>query len=161
VSGHTGIVHEGFEVPKYSQDKLQSSTLIIADKVESLSGKVAAGQFVFGSNKVRPNVSQHFKQDQSLGIYLQAYNVQIDQMQLKPKVTVEYVISKQGKEVLRMKEDGKVPTVDLDGNGQQITLGRMIPLKGFEPGDYEVVAHITDEVSGQKIEPKGSFTVIK
>ena len=103
VSGHTGIVHQGFEVPKYVSEKLQSSTLIIADLVESLNGKVAAGQFIFGSNKVRPNVSQHFKQSQSLGVYLQAYNVQIDQMYLKPKVNAEYIIAKSGKEVMRNK----------------------------------------------------------
>lgn len=161
VSGHTGIVHQGFEVPKYNSEKLQSSTLVIADLVESLNGKVAAGQFIFGANKVRPNVSQRFKPEQSLGVYLQAYNVQIDQAQLKPKVNVEYIIMKQGKEIWRMKEDGKIPTVDLDGNGQQITLGRMIPLKGFEPGDYEIMARITDEVAQQTIEPKAFFTVIK
>src|SRR5581483_654639 len=94
-SGHTGIVHQGFEVPKYSTDKLQSSTLFIADQVEPLNGKVAAGQFIFGSNKVRPNVSQQFKQDSALGIFLQAYNVQIDQAELVPKISAEYVISKQ------------------------------------------------------------------
>jgi GWxTD domain-containing protein len=166
VSGHTGIVHEGFEVPKYSTDKLQSSTLVIADQVESLNGKIAAGQFIFGSNKVRPNVSQHFKQTQSLGVYLQAYNVQIDQAELRPKINAEYVITKQGKEILRIKEDGKSTdgkkvVTDLDGNGQQITLGHMFPLKNFEPGDYEVTCHITDQVSGQTIEPKATFTVIK
>ncbi|MEW6730726.1 MAG: GWxTD domain-containing protein, partial [Acidobacteriota bacterium] len=161
VSGHTGIVHQGFEVPQYGSEKLQSSTLIIADQVESLKGQVAAGQFVFGANKVRPNVSQRFKQNQSLGIYVQAYNVQIDQASLKPSVTAEYIISKQGKEIARLKEDGKSPTVDLDGNGQQITLGRMFSLRDFEPGDYEVVTRITDHVSGQTIEPKGVFTVVK
>lgn len=161
VSGHMGVVHQGFEVPRYTSDKLQSSSLVVADLVESLNGKVAAGQFIFGANKVRPSVSQRFKQNQSLGIYLQAYNIQIDQMQLKPKVDVEYVILKQGKEVFRMKEDGSVNTVDLDGDGQQITLGRMIPLKDLEPGDYEVLATIKDEVSGQTIQPKASFTITK
>src|SRR6185369_5022639 len=34
VSGHTGVVHQGFEVPRYNSNKLQSSTLIIADLVE-------------------------------------------------------------------------------------------------------------------------------
>lgn len=161
VSGHTGVVHQGFEVPRYTTDKLQSSSLIIADLVESLNGRVAAGQFIFGSNKVRPSVSQRFTRNQSLGIYLQAYNIQIDQMYLKPKVSVEYIILKQGKEIFRMKEDGSVNTVDLDGNGQQITLGRMFPLRDFEPGDYEIVAKITDEVAGQTIQPKAAFTIVK
>jgi len=159
VSGHTGIIHEGFEVPKYSSDKLQSSTLVVADIVESLNGRVAAGAFIFGPNKVRPNVSQEFKQGQPIGVYVQAYNVQIDQAELRPKITAEYIISKDGKEVRRVKEDGKVKTVDLDGNGQQITLGRMIPLNDLEPGTYEVTAWIKDEVSGQVVEPKGNFII--
>lgn len=161
VSGHTGIVHQGFEVPKYNTEKLQSSTLIIADTVESLNGKVAAGQFIFGPNKVRPNVNQRFKQNQMLGVYLQAYNVQIDQAELRPKINAEYIISKGGKEIKRIKEDGQSKVVDLEGNGQQITLGRMIPIKDLEPGDYEIWAKVVDEVSGQTIQPKGSFTVIK
>ncbi len=160
VSGHTGILHEGFEVPKYSADKLQSSTLVVADTVESLNGRVAAGQFIFGPNKVRPNVSQQFKQGQPLGLYVQAYNVQIDQAELRPKIDAEYIISKDGKEVKRIKEDGKVKTVDLDGNGQQITLGRMISVSDLEPGNYEIKAWIKDQVSGQVIEPKGTFSII-
>ncbi|MBI4850472.1 MAG: GWxTD domain-containing protein [Acidobacteria bacterium] len=159
VSGHTGIIHEGFEVPKYSNDKLQSSTLVVADVVESLNGRVAAGAFIFGPNKVRPNVSQEFKQGQSVGVYVQAYNVQIDQAELRPKITAEYIISKDGKEVRRFKEDGKVKTVDLDGNGQQVTLGRMIPVNDLVPGTYEVKAWIKDEVSGQIVEPKGNFII--
>ncbi len=159
VSGHTGILHEGFEVPKYTSDKLQSSTLVVADLVESLNGRVAAGAFIFGPNKVRPNVSQEFKQGQPIGVYVQAYNVQIDQAELRPKITAEYIISKDGKEVRRIKEDGKVKTVDLDGNGQQITLGRMIPVTDLTPGSYEVKAWIKDEVSGQVVEPKGNFVI--
>jgi hypothetical protein len=63
-SGHTGIVHQGFEVPRYNGEKLQSSTLIIADKVESLNGKVASGQFIFGPTKVRPNDSHESRPSQ-------------------------------------------------------------------------------------------------
>lgn len=161
VSGHTGIIHEGFEVPKYSAEKLQSSTLIVADMVESLNGRVAAGPFIFGANKIRPNVSQQFTVGQPVGIYVQAYNVQIDQAELRPKIVAEYIISKDGKEVKRIKEDGNAKTVDLDGNGQQITLGRMLPVNDLTPGTYEVKAWIKDEVSGQIIEPRGNFTVVE
>jgi GWxTD domain-containing protein len=160
VSGHTGVIHQGFEVPRYAGEKLQSSTLVVADLVESLNGKVAAGQFIFGPNKVRPSVNHRFRPEQQLGVYVQAYNVQIDQAQLRPNIDAEYIITKQGKEVMRIKEDGNSKVVDLEGNGQQITLGRMIPLKGLEPGDYEIVAQIKDGVSGQSVQPKGSFTIV-
>lgn len=158
-SGHTGVVHHGFEVPQYSQEKMITSSLIIADLLEPLRGRVAAGPFIVGSNKVRPNVSQVFKTNQNLGVYLQVYNVQIDQTTLQPAVDVEYVITKNGQEVLRLKEDGKNGISDLSGSGQQIILGRSIPLTSLEPGDYEVTVSITDRVGRQTLTPKTNFTV--
>lgn len=159
-SGHTGVIHHGFEVPSYNQEKMMTSSLIVADVIEPLKGRVAAGQFIIGSNKVRPNVSQVFKPHQNVGVYMQVYNVQIDQTTLKPAVDVEYVITRKGKEVLRVKEDGKNGVSDLSGYAQQITLGRTFALKDFEPGDYEVVVNVTDRVARQTISPKTYFTLL-
>jgi hypothetical protein len=48
---------------------------------------------VLGSLKVIPNATAEFKQDQTLGIYMQVYNVGADQATLRPSVDIEYVIS--------------------------------------------------------------------
>ncbi|MBX7219599.1 MAG: GWxTD domain-containing protein [Blastocatellia bacterium] len=159
-SGHTGVVHHGFEVPVYNQDRMMTSSLIIADTIEPLKNRVAAGQFIIGSNKVRPNVSQVFKPYQNLGVYMQVYNVQIDQTTLQPAVDVEYVLTRKGKEVLRVKEDGKNGISDLTGYAQQVTLGRAFPLKDLEPGDYEITVVVTDRVARQTISPKTYFTLL-
>ncbi|HNC44508.1 MAG TPA: hypothetical protein PLU80_10095, partial [Acidobacteriota bacterium] len=82
-----------------------------------------------------------------------------DQTTLQPAVDVEYVITKNGQEVLRLKEDGKNGISDLSGSGQQIILGRSIPLTSLEPGDYEVTVSITDRVGRQTLTPKTNFTV--
>jgi GWxTD domain-containing protein len=157
-SGKTGVIKQGFVVPKYDETRLSSSTLILASKIEPLNGRLPSGQFVLGSLKVIPNATGEFKQDQSLGIYMQVYNVAIDQATLRPSVDIEYVISQKDKEVLRIKEDGKDGFSSI--NSQQITLARLVSLKGFKPGFYDVQVIVKDNVANQTlITDKDAFQV--
>ncbi|HKX27101.1 MAG TPA: GWxTD domain-containing protein [Blastocatellia bacterium] len=146
-SGKTDVLKLGFEVPKYEENKLSASSLILASRIEPINGRLATGQFVFGSLKVIPNATREFKQDQTLGIYMQVYNVAIDQATLRPSVDIEYILTQKDKEVLRIKEDGKNGLSSI--NSQQITLARLVSLKGFKPGSYDVQVVIKDNVANQ------------
>jgi len=148
-SGKTDVLRQGFTVPKYEEGKLSTSTLILASKIEPLNGRLPSDQFVLGSLKVIPNASGEFKQDQTLGIYMQVYNVGIDQATLRPSADIEYLISQKGKEVMRIKEDGKSGFSSI--NSQQMTLARLVPLKDFKPGFYDVQVTIKDNVLNQTI----------
>jgi GWxTD domain-containing protein len=157
-SGKTGIIKQGFVVPRYNEAELSHSTLILASRIEPLNGKLPTGQFTLGTLKIIPNATAEFKKDQNLGIYMQVYNVQVDQATLRPSVDIEYVVSKGGKEVARVKEDGKNSLSTI--NSQQITLARSLPLKDLESGFYDVAVSITDHVAGKTIiTPKDTFQV--
>jgi GWxTD domain-containing protein len=155
-SGRTDVKRIGFRVPKYPEGELDSSSLVLASKLEPLGGKLATGPFVRGDRKVIPNATGDFKQDQTMGVYMQVYNVAIDQATLKPSVDVEYVITQKDKEVARFKEDGKLGMSVL--NSQQITLSRLIPLKGLK-GEYDLTVKVTDNVAGKTITRKEWFKV--
>lgn len=148
-SGKTGVIKQGFVVPRYDEGKLSTSTLILASRIEPLNGRLPSGQFVLGSLKVIPNATGEFKQDQTLGIYMQVYNVGVDQATLRPSVDIEYVITQRDKEVVRIKEDGKNGLSQI--NSQQITLARLIPLKDFKPGFYDVQVAVKDNVANQMV----------
>jgi len=157
-SGKTEVIKQGFEVRKYDEGKLATSTMILASSIKPLSGKLATGMFVFGSLKVVPNATFSYTKDQSLGIYMQVYNVAIDQATLKPSVDIEYVISQKDKDVLRFKEDGKNGLSSI--NSQQMTLAQLIPLKDFKPGFYDVQVIVKDNVANLTITTsKDSFQV--
>lgn len=145
-SGKTGVIKQGFVVPRYEEGKLSTSTLILASTIEPMSGRLSTGQFVLGSLKVKPNATGEFKPDQSLGVYMQVYNVAVDQATLRPSVEIEYLVSQRDKEVLRIKEDGKNGMSSI--NTQQITLARTFPLKQFKPGFYDVQVIVKDNVAG-------------
>ncbi|MEY3282625.1 MAG: hypothetical protein RIR86_638 [Acidobacteriota bacterium] len=157
-SGKTGVIKQGFVVPRYEEGRLSTSTMILASRIEPLNGRLATGQFVLGALKVIPNATGEFKQDQPLGVYMQVYNVAIDQATLRPSIDIEYVVSQKDKEVLRLKEDGKNGLSSI--NSQQITLARLIPLKGLKPGFYDVQVIIKDNVAAQTISTdKDTFQV--
>ena len=149
VSGKTGVIKQGFVVPKYPEGDLATSSLIMATRLEPLNGRMPTGQFILGSLKVIPNATGVFRQDQTMGVYMQVYNVSIDQATLRPSVDIEYIISQKEKEVTRIKEDGKGGLGSL--TSQQITLARLIPLKDLKPGFYDLSVAIKDQVAGKTI----------
>ncbi len=156
-SGATGLKQLGFTVPKYDSEKLSTSTMILAAKLESLNDQPAVGQFVIGTTKVIPNVSGVYHRGNPVGVYLQIYNAGIDQTTLRPSVDVEYALLKDGKELGKMTEDWK----GLSDSGQRLTLARLIDTRNLANGDYEVAIRIRDRVSGQSLAPSQKFSVVQ
>lgn len=155
LTGNAGRQSIGFAVPRYDDKKLSSSTLILASKLRPTDPQDVGGRFVIGSAKVIPNVSGIFKRGQEVGIYLQVYNAGIDQTTLRPAVDVEYLLVKDGKEVLRQPEDWS----GLSDSGQRLTVARLLPTDGLPLGEYEVRVVMKDKVSGQVIENTSKFSL--
>lgn len=156
-SGATGVKHVGFTVPRYDPQKLSTSTLVLASRLESLNDQLAVGQFVIGQTKVIPNVSGTYQKGQPVGVYLQVYNAGIDQTTLRPSVDVEYSLTKDGKEVGKLSEDWR----GMSDSGQRLTLARLIDTRQLPVGDYELAIRIRDRVSGQALAPSAKFTVVQ
>src|SRR4026209_272650 len=156
-SGATGLKQLGFTVPKYDQEKLSTSTMILAARLESLADQPAVGQFVIGTTKVIPNVSGVYKRGQPVGVYLQVYNAGIDQTTLRPSVDVEYALLRDGKEIVKQAEDWR----GMSDAGQRLTLARLIDTNGLTPGEYQVSIRIRDRVSGQTLSPSEKFTLVQ
>jgi len=154
-SGNKGIRSLGFTVPKYDEKKLDTSTLIIASKLRTTSERDIGAMFVIGTAKVIPNLTGIYKKGQEVGIYMQVYNAGIDQTTLRPAVDVQYVLMKDGKEVLNQPENWE----GLSDSGQRLTLARLLPTNGMPLGDYELKVKIKDRVSGQLLEKSSKFTI--
>jgi GWxTD domain-containing protein len=155
-SGATTVKAIGFEVPKFVPEKLATSSLVLAVKLQALNDQMP-GMFAIGPYKVLPNVSGVYKRGQDVGIYMQVYNAGIDQTTLRPSVDVEYVLAKDGKEVFKQAEDWR----GLSDSGQRLTLARLLPTSNLAPGEYEVSIRVRDKVSGQSLSPSQKFTVIE
>jgi GWxTD domain-containing protein len=154
-SGNTGVRQIGFEAPTFPDDRLSASGIVLAAKLEKVEAGANVGQFVIGTNKVIPNVSRVFRRNEPVGVYLQVYNAAIDQTTLRPAADAEYVLLKDGKEVIKQIEEWR----NLNDAGERLTLTQLIDSRSLTPGDYEIQVRIRDHVSGQTIAPSASFTI--
>lgn len=159
-----GTWSRSFRVPEYMEDKLASSTLIVADQMEKVATKsVGTGNFVIGTTKVRPRVGNAngqpamFKRGQKANFWMQVYGLSMDEQTKKPSAEIEYEIKNltSQKPIVQMKET----TAQLGNVGEQITLEKSLPLASLEPGIYQITIKVNDNVSKQMISPTAKFAV--
>jgi GWxTD domain-containing protein len=161
-----GLWSRGIVVPEYSDDKLSTSSLIVADVMEPVPTKdVSTGQFVIGLNKVRPRVAPAdgkpalFKRsrDQKVNFWLQVYNLSMDEKTHRASATFEYDVINiaTNKPVIQ-----KMESTDTMGNvGDQVTLQKSIASANLQPGVYRIDIKVNDNVSKQTIDPSATFAV--
>ena len=157
-SGNAGVVNQRLQVPRFPDEKLQLSSLIMAEKVEALPPtQVGTGPFVIGGQKVRPNVTSEFRRDrdQSLNLWFQVYNLTLDEGTKKPSATVETVITKNNMEVKKFTEQSS----ELANAAAQMTVVKSLNVKDFEPGQYNVQVRVIDNLTKDIIAAKDTFTV--
>jgi GWxTD domain-containing protein len=156
VNGHMGSMELGIQVPHYDEDKLSTSSLILADQIQQLpSRQVGTGPFVIGGTRVRASVSSNFTRDQNLGIYMQVYNLGLDPKTHKPAADIVYDITRDGKTILNTSEDAaKMPNA-----GAQVTIEKTMALRSLAPGRYTLAIQVKDKVKNVTVSPTTAFEV--
>src|SRR5712672_587621 len=155
-SGNVGVVNSRLQVPRYEDEKLEASSLIIADQIEHVPAKqIGAGQFVLGSSKVRPRLAGDFTTADKLGIYMQVYNLKPDEKTHHSDAQFQYTVKKGDQQVMQFKETSK----DMKQTGDQVTIERLLPLATLTPGKYTLEVNATDTLSNQTISRSAEFTV--
>ncbi len=163
-SNNVGVVNTRVAVPRFEDDQLSSSSLILADQIQRVSMKdIGLGQFVLGDVKVRPKMDETFVPSESMGVFLQVYNLKVDDKTHKADASVEYRVVKAGD---KSAGNGTAPTLKFDipadklpEHGEELTLENMITLGSLSPGKYKLEVAITDNLAKQTITPTADFTV--
>jgi len=155
-SGNIGVVNSRLQVPRYEDDKLDASSLILADQIEHVPAKqIGSGQFVLGSSKVRPRLQGDFTTADKLGIYMQIYNLKPDDKTHKSSATFQYTVKKGNDQIMQFKET----SAEMKQTGDQVTIERLLPLSTLSPGKYSLEVSATDALSNQSISKTADFTV--
>ena len=161
-----GVWSRSIVVPEYADDKLSTSSLIVADVMEPVPTKsIGTGSFVIGTMKVRPRVAPSdgkpalFKRDKDpkLNFWMQVYNLGVDEKTHKPSATFEYNIVNMAtnKQIVQ-----KTETTDTMGNvGDQVTLQKSIAAGNLQPGIYRIQIKVNDNISKQTVDPSAVFAV--
>jgi GWxTD domain-containing protein len=160
----TGVFSRSYTVPDFGDEKLASSTLILADQMEAVPAReIGTGNFVIGANKVRPKVKPSdgkpasFTRKEKVSFWLQVYNLGLDEKTKKPSATVAYQVvnTATNQHVLDFTET----TAQMGNVGEQVTLGKSLQLSQIDPGVYQVTIKVNDQISKQTISPTAKFVV--
>jgi len=159
-----GTWSKGIIVPDYADDKLSSSSLIVADSMEPVAAKnVGTGMFVIGATKVRPRVPPSdgkpvsFKRNQKMSFWMQVYNLGVDEKTHQSSATVEYDVVNvtTNKPVIH-----SIESTDKMGNvGDQVTLQKTLSAANLDPGIYRLQIKVDDKISRQSVDPTVTFAV--
>ncbi len=159
-----GTWRKGIQVPEYNDDRLETSSLVLADLMHAVpSRSVGAGNFVIGDTFVRPRVPAadgkpaSFKRDQKLNLWMQVYNLGVDEKTHKPSATVEYnvVNAANNKQVIHTVES----TEQMGNVGDQLTLRKTLSAADLQPGLYRLQIKVNDNISKQTVDPSTTFAV--
>ncbi len=161
-NGNVGVTNTRLAVPRFQDDQLSSSSLILADQIQRVSMKdIGLGQFVLGDVKVRPRMDRTFIPSDAMGVFLQVYNLKVDDKTHKADASVEYRVTKMGEGA-----PGAAPMLKFDiasdklpEHGEELTLENMITLGSLAPGKYKLEVAVTDNLAKQTITPSEEFTV--
>jgi hypothetical protein len=157
--GNTMNTYEmALNVPHYEEDQLASSSVILADQLERVpTNSIGTGQFVIRSSKVRPRIANVFKQDETMGIYTEFYNLGMDEKTKKPEGKIEYeVIDSDNKVVMSQSED--VSGIQ-NASPFLVTVEKKVSLKSLPPGRYTIKLKMDDKLKNQSVTPSAQFTV--
>src|SRR5438445_1532635 len=155
-SGNIGVVNSRLQVPRYEDEKLEASSLSLADQIERVPAKqIGSGQFVLGSSKVRPRLEGDFTTADKLGIYMQVYNLKPDDKTHKSSATFQFTVRKGKEQIMQFKETSE----EMKQTGDQVTIERLLPLATLPPGKYSLEVNATDSLSNQTISKTADFTV--
>ncbi|HUO31661.1 MAG TPA: GWxTD domain-containing protein [Bryobacteraceae bacterium] len=159
IGGNMNNYEMALNVPHVDSEKLMSSSIVLADLIEKVPTRsIGTGQFVIGTTKVRPRVTESFKRNEKMGIYFKVYNFGPDEKTNKPNGQVEYEVVKNGsnEKIFDFTED----IASLPGaSASQVTIEKLLPLQSLQPGQYTLKLKVTDRNRNQTLSPSAVFTV--
>jgi hypothetical protein len=165
-----GVLKTQVTVPDYYNGELNTSTILVADKVNTLTAPIGPEEarerpFVFGPQELLPVSDMEFAKAEELSIFFQVYNSGLDPAG-KPNLTLEYEFHKvegTGEKFFNKTNPQTVNASNLppqfDPAKFPVPGGITVPLASFTAGDYRLAIKITDKAAGKTLTRDVKFTV--
>ena len=182
------VLMQPLTVPDFWNGELTTSSVILADRLTSLSAPVTADElverpYVIGQNEVTPAADDRFRRAEELVVVLLVYNQTVTP-EKHFDIQVEYHFFQQvgaGRKAENAQAGSHPPAREGEryfnhtdpqrfnpaimgaqfdpGAGHPVLAGQGIPLAGFEQGDYRLAIRVTDLLSGKFVTRDVTFSV--
>ena len=153
-----GTMDTGLVAPNYESKKLATSPLILANSIRRLSTLPdSLEMFVLGDLKVIPNVRGTFTPDSHLPVYLQVYNLQVDQSLGRPSPETVYEVIRDGKVVSKVSDTDNQDLAFF--SEERAVFVQYVDLEGLRPGDYSIRVTVQDGVANESVVTRDRFKI--
>jgi hypothetical protein len=143
------------DVPDFWKGELALGSLILSDRVEAIApGSAESSAFNFGQYLAYPKKDYVFKKSDTLNVAYQIYNTATSDGHVR---LAQDIILKSPTRTYKLPEqqlEREVP------EGQAVAFGFPIPLAQVEPGEYELLVKITDQISRQSVEKSEKVVIL-
>jgi hypothetical protein len=167
------LLKQELVVPNYHTEELQTSSVLVADKIEQLTAPVAPEAmkerpYVLGDSEISPAADMKFKKTEELQLVFQIYGAKVGADTKKPDVTVDYIFYQKdasGEKLFNrtpsqtLSDKTLPPNFDPDA-GHQLMTGQGVPLASFPEGDFRLEIKITDNKTQKSLTRDVLFTVV-
>jgi hypothetical protein len=181
------VLRQTLAVPEFGSTDLTTSSLILADRMTTLSEAVPADRlaerpYAIGLNEITPAADRRYRRDEELIVVFLVYNPAVTserQFDLKveyhffrhtgpgPRVdggSSRHPNSRPGETYFNRTEPQRFnpalmgPSFD-PRRGEPVLAGQVIPLAGFEDGEYRLDVQVMDLLTGKSVSRDLVFTV--
>jgi hypothetical protein len=170
----TAVLKQPLDVPNYSAGEFSTSSVILAERVDTLPAAVTPEQqtehpYAFGQQEIVVSPEHKFKKSQELIVLLQIYNPTISS-EKKFNLEATYTFYREGPDGEKKFNSTEPQTFtpesmgagfDPSGTEHSIQAGQGIPLQSFPEGTYRLEIKITDKLAnpGKVLTQNVNFTV--
>jgi hypothetical protein len=183
------VLRQALSVPDFRTGELTTSSVIVADRLDVLAEPLPADQlaerpYAIGRNEITPAADREFRRDEELIVVFLVYNPMVT-AERQFDVRVEYHFYRKAGDA-RPGQAGAAPgahppprageyyfnrtdpqrfnpalmgaALNLE-SGEPIMAGQVVPLAGFEVGEYRLDVQVVDLLSGKSVSRDVVFTV--
>jgi hypothetical protein len=166
-----GLIKQTVTVPDLWNDELNTSSVIIAERIDPLPAVLTPQQqgerpYALGTMEIVPAPNTKFTKKAELSTFLLIYNAKTDAAN-KPDVSVEYNFY--AKQAGAEKFFNKTNPQNLNAQtlprefdfaaGHQLQSGQAVPLASFPEGDYRLEIKVTDKIANKTLTRDVNFSV--
>jgi hypothetical protein len=181
------VLRQPLSVPDFRTSELTTSSMIVADRIAVLPEPVSADQlaerpYVIGRNEITPAADRRFGRDEELVVVFLVYNPMVS-AERQFDVRVEYHFYRKvevgagasegqavqppgraGEQYFNRTEPQRFNPALMGAafdpsTGEPVMAGQVVPLAGFEAGDYRLDVQVIDLLSGKSVSRDVLFTV--
>jgi hypothetical protein len=165
------VLKQPITVPDLTTPELRMSSIILADRVETLTRPVPPAEqprrpYVLGNSELVPALDDELRVDETLNVAFVIYDAAGDAAGM-PDVRVEYRLFQQnfsGERLLGATPPQAFGPATLPAGfdlrtGQQLAAMQSLPLNGYKPGTYRLAIRVIDNRTGATAEESLRFVV--